>query len=202
MSNNDIQTIHYFHPDDAEYARVYGSSVKNDSLTFSKKKNDLIVKEFKYNDEQKRRIATGNIKYVNYYGKLSDIVASENAFSMDEVPFNHFNFLNKDLEIERMVKENCKYTNDGYNDCDFRLPKSSELPYWPDNSVITSARIKMKENRLDEIEFQAKHFDTPFNYKRNYYYNKNTVEKIITSVKDSTSVESYENKFIIIKGKK
>jgi hypothetical protein len=199
LNNNDIQTVHYFHANN-EYARVYGSSVKNDSLAFTKNKSDLIVNEFKYNDKQKKRIATGNIKYINYYGKLSDIVASEDAFSIDEVPVVNFNFLKNDLEIESMIKENCKYVKDGYNDCDFILPKSNVLPYWPDNSTITSAKIKMKENRLDEMEFQAKYFDTPFTYKRNYYYKNKNIEKIITSVKDST-VTSYEEKFII-KGKK
>ncbi|NML69284.1 hypothetical protein HHL23_05685 [Chryseobacterium sp. RP-3-3] len=197
LSNNDIQTVHYFHVD-SEYARVYGSSIKSDSLVFTRDKNDLIVKEFKYNDQQKKRITTGNIKYINYYSKLSDIVASENTFSMDEVPITNFNFLKKDLEIERMIKENCKHTKDGYNGCDFMLPKNSELPYWPDNSTITSAKIKTKKNRLDEIEFQAKYFDTPFSYKRNYYYHNKNIEKIITSVKDST-VESYEEKFVIVK---
>ncbi|WP_276731089.1 hypothetical protein [Chryseobacterium carnipullorum] len=197
LSNNDIQTVHYFHMD-SEYARVYGKSIKSDSLTFTKNKNDLIVKEFKYNDQQKKRITTGNIKYINYYSTLSDIVASENTFSIDEVPITNFNFLKKDLEIERMIKENCKHTKEGYNGCDFMLPKNNELPYWPDNSTITSAKIKRKENRLDEIEFQAKYFDTPFSYKRNYYYHNKNIEKIITSVKDS-AFESYEEKFIIVK---
>ena len=92
-SNNDIKISYYFHSDNKEYARVYGNSIKSDSLAFVQNKNDLIVNEFKYNDKEKKRLPTGNIKYINYYTKLSDIIASENAFSIDEVPVNNLKIL-------------------------------------------------------------------------------------------------------------
>jgi len=198
-SNNDIKTTHYFHSDNTEYARVYGGTSKDDSVTFTKKRNDLIVNEFKYNDKQKKRLSKGNIKYINYYGKLSDIVVSKNAFSMDEVPVNKFNFIKKDLEIEGIARENCKYTNDRYSNCDFIFPKSNELPYWPNNSSVTSIKVKMEKGKLDEMQLQATYLDTPFTYIRKYYYNQNKIEKIITSIKDNTSTKSYEDKFLVYK---
>ncbi|AKK73503.1 hypothetical protein OK18_13630 [Chryseobacterium gallinarum] len=199
-SNNDIKISYYFHSDNKEYARVYGNSIKSDSLAFVQNKNDLIVNEFKYNDKEKKRLPTGNIKYINYYTKLSDIIASENAFSIDEVPVNNLNFIKKDWEIKNIIEKNCKQSKVGFNNCDFILPSNNEFPYWPSSAVIASAKIRVKENSLEEIELEAKYQDNSFNYKRSYYYNDDQkIEKIITSIKDNSSTESYEDKFIIVK---
>ncbi|MDR6923876.1 MULTISPECIES: hypothetical protein [Chryseobacterium] len=195
--NNEIMTTYYFHSDHAEYARVYGNSAESDSLTFNRDKNDLIVKEFNYDGKQKKRVAGGNIKYVDYYTSLSDIVVSGNPLSVDEVPVNNFNFTKKDLEIENIIKENCKSTKEGYSGCDFRFPKSNALPYLPESSTIKAARIKKGKDGLEEIEVQGKYDDKTFQYKRNYYYDNKRIKKIITSVKDNTSTDSYEDSYSV-----
>ncbi len=195
--NNELKTKYYFHPDHTEYARAYGSSVQNDSLTFNRNQNNLIVNEFNYNEEQKKRIAGGSIKYVDYFTKLSDIIVSGNPLSVDEVPVINFNFIKKDLEIENIIKENCQYAKGEYRGCDFIFPKNNVPPYLPESSVIRSAKIKKGKNGLEEIEMQGKYDEKVFNYKRNYYYENKRVKKIITSVKDSSSVNSYEDSYSI-----
>ncbi|CAH0180588.1 MULTISPECIES: hypothetical protein [unclassified Chryseobacterium] len=197
LSNNEILSTYYFHPDHIEYARVYGSSFKNDSIIFNRNKDDLIVKEFNYDEKQKKRVAGGSIRYINYYTSLSDIIVSGNLLSMDEVPVSNFNFTKKDLEIESIIKENCKSTKEGYSGCDFIFPKNNGLPYLPESSTITSAKIKKGKDGLEEIEVQGKYEDAAFNYKRNYYYDNKKIKKIITSVKDNTSVNSYEDAYSV-----
>lgn len=174
--NNEVRAKYYFHPDHSEYARAYSSSMQNDSLTFNRSKNDLVVNEFNYNEKQKRRIAGGSIKYVDYYTNLSDIIVSGNPLSVDEVPVTNLNFIKKDMEIEDIIKENCQSAKGEYSGCDFIFPKRNVPPYLPENSTITSAKIKKGENGLEEIEIQGKYDDKVFNYKRNYYYENKRIK--------------------------
>lgn len=195
--NNELRAKYYFHPDHSEYARAYGNSVQNDSLTFNRNKGDLIVNEFNYDEKQKRRIAGGSIKYVDYYTNLSDIIVTGNPLSVDEVPVNNLNFIKKDLEIEDIIKENCQSVKKGYSSCDFIFPKSNVPPYLPEGSTITLAKIKKGKNGLEAMEIQGKYDDKVFHYKRNYYYENKRIKKIITSVKDTTSVKSYEDTYTV-----
>lgn len=201
FSNDEIQAIYYFHTNNEEFARVYGNSPQNDSLTFTRNKNDLIVKEFSYEEKQKKRKEIGEIKYVNYYKTVSDIISTGNTFSINQIPIKDFNFYSKDNELENLLKENCQkeiglYT---YGECDFVFPKDYELTYLPNNSNIISAKIIKENNVLKEMEIEAKYFDVNFKYKRKYFYQDEKINKIFTSVKDSISEDFYEDKFIIEK---
>ncbi|MDR2237055.1 MAG: hypothetical protein LBE92_13120 [Chryseobacterium sp.] len=195
--NKELQATYYFHPDHTEYARSYGNSVQNDSLTFSRDKNNLMVKEFNYDGKQKKRTAGGSIQYVDYYTKLSDIIVSGNPLSIDEVPVTNFNFTKKDAEMEDIIKENCKPTKEGYSGCDFSFPKSNVPPYLPESATITSAQVKKGKDGLEEIELQGKYDGKMFHYKRNYYYDNKRITKIITSVKDNSSADSYEDTYSV-----
>lgn len=108
FSNDEVQAIYYFHSNNEEFARVYGSSLKNDSLTFTKNKNDLIVKEYSYEEKQKKRKEIGKIKYVNYYKTLSEIISTGDVFSVNQIPIKNFNFISKDKDLEILFQENCQ----------------------------------------------------------------------------------------------
>jgi hypothetical protein len=196
-NDKDLYIRHYFHESNDEYARVYGSRLENDSITFSKENNDLIVSHFKYNKEQKNRIAVGNILYVNYYTSITDIKYSENTTELiNIVPVNDLDFLKNDNEIVKIIKENCKDSNNNgdkhfYNDCNFILPKSNPLEYLPDNSKIIFAEIlKNKKNKFQEINLKVKYFDAHIYYKRIYYYQDKRIFKIKTIIKDSISSDT------------
>lgn len=199
LSNNQVEMVYYFHPNNEEFARVYGNSIKNDSLAFIKEGNSLIVKEFNYDENRKERINSGTINYVNYYTKLTEIIPTENATSINEVPIKNSNFIKKDFEIENLSKENCRFKNELYSNCDFILPKDNELPYLPSNSTIISVKIKKSQNNLQELDIVAKYFEKTFNYNRKYYYHDNKIEKISTLIEDSISKTSYKDHFLKVK---
>ena len=172
FSNDEIQTIYYFHAINEEFARTYGNSFKSDSLTFTRKQNDLVVKEFSYEEKQKKRKPIGEIRYVNYYKTVSDIISTGNTFSINQVPIKDFNFYSKDNDLENLLKENCQKEIGliTYNKCDFVLPKDYEMMYFPNNSTIKSAQIIKENDVLKEVEIEAKYFDVNFKYKRKYVY--------------------------------
>lgn len=201
IHSNDkgIYIRHYFHENNDEYARVYGNSKENDSITFSKDNNSLLVNGFIYSPEQKKRIALGNIKYINYYTSITDIKYSQNAENcINVMPIEKLDFSKNDKEIENIIKENCKYDNDkhSYNDCNFILLQSNNLEYLPNNSKITSVEIiNNKKNQIQEISVNAKYFDTNIYYKRFYYYEGKRILKIKTLVRDSISTDIFLDSF-------
>ena len=190
-----------FHANNEEFARTYGNSFKSDSLTFTRKQNDLVVKEFSYEEKQKKRKPIGEIRYVNYYKTVSDIISTGNTFSINQIPIKDFNFYSKDNDLENLLKENCQKEIGliTYNKCDFVLPKDYEMMYFPNNSTIKSAQIIKENDVLKEVEIEAKYFDVNFKYKRKYVYQDKKINKIFTSVKDSISEDFYVDKFIIEK---
>ncbi|MCD0473333.1 hypothetical protein LPB87_02885 [Flavobacterium sp. EDS] len=201
-NDKDVYIRHYFHKNNNEYARVYGNNKENDSITFLKDNNDLLVNEFIYSPEQKKHIAGGNIRYVNYYTSVTDIKYSEKAtFSINIIPIKNLDFLKNDTEIENITKESCKTSknNDNkysYSNCNFILPQSNNLDYLPNNSKIISIEIiKNKEKQLQEINANAEYFDKKIYYKRIYYYQDKRILRIKTLVRDSistdTSLDSY-----------
>ena len=124
-----------------------------------------------------------------------------NIFFINETPIKDFNFTKKDTDIEKIIEENCQKENGlySYSDCDFVLSKNDELPYFPNNSIILSFKVKKEKSFIQEMEIKAKYFDESFNYKRNYYYKNEKIEKIITSIEDDASKNSYEDNFIMEK---
>ncbi|OMQ11277.1 hypothetical protein [[Flexibacter] sp. ATCC 35103] len=196
-NDKDLYIRHYFHESNDEYARVYGSNIQNDSITFSKDDNDLLVNDFKYSEEQKKRIAVGNMRYVNYYTSITDIKYSENTTELiNIVPVNDLDFLKNDNEIVKIIEENCKDANNAadkyfYNGCNFILPKSNSLEYLPNNSKIISLEIlKNKKNKFQEMNLKVKYFDAYIDYKRTYYYQDKRIFKIKTLIKDSISSDT------------
>lgn len=196
-NDKDLYIRHYFHESNDEYARVYGSTIQSDSITFLKDDNDLLVNDFKYSKGQKKRIGVGSIRYVNYYTLITDIKYSQNASELINItPVKNLDFLKTDNELEDILKENCKAVkNNGdehfYNDCNFILPKSNHPEYLPNSSEIISVEVlKNKENKLEEMNLNVKYFDTNIYYKRTYYYQNKIIFKIKTVIKDSISSDN------------
>lgn len=148
-SNNIINSIYYFHSNNEEFARVYGDNSPKDSLTFIKKGNDLIIEEFTIIEKKKK--SNGNIRYVDYFSSVSDIISTGNPLFINEVPIINFNFIKKDLDLELLAKQNCHFTSNSYNHCDFILPKEDELTYLPTNSKIISINLTRKNNYLKNL---------------------------------------------------
>lgn len=204
-NNNKIDILHYFHENNQEYARVYGNVKESDSVIFRKSNNDLLVQNYNFNEEQKRRIAIGDIKYINYYNSVTDIIYSPNPVGcINVLPIENLNFLQNDQQIEEIIKENCKsYKSNerkySYNDCDFILPKSNNLEYLPSNSRIISVEvIRDKANRFQEINLEVKYFDAIIFYKRLYHYQDNRILKIKTIVRDSISTDTFLDSYLKI----
>ena len=197
-SNSNINIRHYFYKENDEYARVYGNTKESDSITFSKINNDLLVNEFIYNQEQKKRIAGGNIRYINYYMSITDIKYSANPTTyVNIMPIENLDFLKNDKEIENIIRENCKVNKNNnnqhfYNDCNFRLPKYNNLKYLPDNAKILSVDIiKNKNDQFQEMNLYVEYFDTKVNFKRFYYYQDKRILKIKTIITDSISSDTF-----------
>lgn len=197
-NDKDVYIRHYFHENNNEYARVYGNNKENDSITFLKDNNDLLVNEFIYSPEQKKHITGGNIRYVNYYTSVTDIKYSEKAtFSINIIPIENLDFLKNDKEIENITKESCKTNTNNenkyfYSNCNFILPQSNNLDYLPNNSKIISIEIiKNKEKQLQEINANVEYFDAKIYYKRLYYYQDKRILRIKTLVRDSISTDTF-----------
>ncbi len=191
-------SMHYFNAGDVEYARVYGNDGKGDSLTFGRKNNDLIVREFKYMPQPQKRVANGTIRYVNFYAELSDIVTTGNPQYMDEIPVQNFNFLTKERELEQLIRENCTLIQEQYKDCDFSLPKSTVPDYFPETARITSAVIKKDKNQFVTIELTGQYFEQHFRYKRDFHYNNNKLAGITTVITDDDSANVYEDTYTVV----
>lgn len=196
-NNKEMEIRHYFHVNNEEYARVYGNSKENDSITFTIDNNDLLVNQFIYSREQKKRIAGGNILYVNYTTSITDIKYSQNANGcMNINPIINLDFLKKDKEIEKIIKENCKDKESNeekvfFSDCNFILPQLNKIEYLPDNSKIIFVEImKNKKQQFQEINLRANYFNTKIDYKRYYYYKDKSIQKIKTLVRDSISTDT------------
>ncbi|MEN2489575.1 hypothetical protein AAYQ05_17360 [Flavobacterium sp. B11] len=196
-NNKGMEIYHYFHANNEEYARVYGNSKESDSIAFTIDNNDLLVNQFIYSLEQKKRIDGGNIRYVNYTTSITDIKYSQNSDGcMNIKPIINLDFLKKDKEIEQIIKENCKVKKnneeeDFFSDCDFILPQLNKIDYLPDNSKVISVGImKNKKKQFQEINLRANYFNKKINYKRYYYYKNKNIEKIKTLVRDSISTDT------------
>ena len=198
-NNIGVQTVNYFHTNNQEFARVYGDSVKNDSLSFLRVGNNLITTEFSFSEKLKKRIKVGSIKYVNYFTSVSEFIPTGNVFSINEVPIENLNFIKKDLEIEEISKLNCQYSKGFYSKCDFKLSAEDNLPYMPNNSTIISVKTKKNQNILQEIEIEAKYFEEDFIYKRKYFYKNEKIQKITTTITDKISKNYYEDMFLLEK---
>lgn len=197
-NSSNINTQHYFHNENDEYARVYGNSKESDSITFSKKNNDLLVNEFIYSQERKEQITGGSIRYINYYTSITDIKYFANPTRcVNVMPIENLDFLKNDKEIENIIKENCKSNKSNndthfYNDCNFRLPKYNNLEYLPDNAKIISViMIKNKMRQFQEINLNVEYFDTKIYFQRSYYYKDKRISKIRTIITDSISTDSF-----------
>lgn len=197
-NDKDVYIRHYFHKNNNEYARVYGNNKENDSITFLKDNNDLLVNEFIYSPEQKKHITGGNIRYVNHYTSVTDIKYSEKAtFSINVIPIENLDFLKNDKEIENITKESCKTNTNNenkyfYSDCNFILPQSNNLDYLPNSSKIISIEIiKNKEKQFQEINANVEYFDAKIYYKRLYYYQGKRILRIKTLVRDSISTDTF-----------
>ncbi len=191
-------SVHYFNAGASEYARVYGNDRKGDSLTFTRKNNDLIVREFKYMPQSQKRVASGTIRYVNFYTDLSDIVTTGNPQYVDEIPVQYFNFLTKETELEQLIRENCTLIQEQYQNCDFSLPKSIVPDYFPETARITSAVIKKDATQFVTIELTGQYFENHFTYSRNFHYNNNKLAGITTVITDDDSTNVYEDTYTVV----
>jgi hypothetical protein len=193
-NNKDLFIRHYFDENNQEHSRVYGSGKQNDSITFSRSNNDLLVTEFRYSEGQKKRIFGENVKYVNYYIKITDIKYSAGTGRINNIlPIENLDFLKNDKEIENIIKENCAIEKNRhvFKDCNFILPKSNNLDYIPDNTRIISAEIIKNKNNLPyNISLNLKYFDTKIYYQRFYYYKGKQIFKIKTIISDSISTDN------------
>ncbi|MFQ6603903.1 hypothetical protein [Flavobacterium sp. C3NV] len=196
-NNKGMEIRHYFHVYNEEYARVYGNSKENDSITFTIDSNDLLVKQFIYSQEQKKHIVGGNIRYINYTTSITDIKYSQNADGCINIkPIINLDFLKKDKEIEKIINENCKVKEsneeeDSFSDCNFILPQLNKIDYLPGNSKIVSVEImKNKKKQFQQINLRANYFNTNIDYKRYYYYKDKSIQKIKTLVGDSISTDT------------
>lgn len=196
-SNNEIQSVHYFNSNNEEYAKIYGPTYPKDSLTFTKKGNDLIVNEFTVYKNKKIK-SNGNLKYVNYFLSVTDIIPSGSPLHINELPIINFNFIQKDLNIEQIAKDNCTSIKNGYRNCDFTLAKDDELSYFPTNSNINSIVLLKENNSLKKLEIDAVYMDKKFRYQRVYYYENKKIEKIITSMEDHNTKNIYVDTFEIV----
>lgn len=115
-------------------------------------------------------------------------------------PIINLDFLKKDKEIEKIIKENCevKKSNeeDFFSNCDFILPQLNKIDYLPDNSKIISVGImKNKKKQFQEINLRAYYFNTKIDYKRYYYYKDKSIQKIKTLVRDSISTDTIIDRY-------
>ncbi|UWY28130.1 hypothetical protein [Flavobacterium sp. TR2] len=195
-NNKDMKILHYFNANNEEYARVYGDSKEDDSIKFTIDKNDLLVSEFVYNQELRKRIVRGTIRYVNYTTSITDIKYSLNVDGfMNIKPIMNLDFLEKDKEIEKIIKENCKTSMSNkekkiFSDCNFIFPQLNKIDYLPDNSKIVSIEIvKNKRKQFQKINLQANYFNIKIDYERCYYYDGKNIQKIKTFIKDSISTD-------------
>ncbi|OXG05516.1 hypothetical protein BC749_101372 [Flavobacterium araucananum] len=196
--DNMVQTRHYFHKNDQEFARVFGNDEKSDSITFTRINDDLLITTFSYDNEHRIRIEDGNV----YIGTERIKYSKHGINHIYVYPIESLSQNDEDIEhVMNKMCGSCKSNNNKfyYRDCPFIGPESLDIQYMATGSIITSGQIiKNKRNKFKQINVEIEHFDSIFSYRRLYYYKHNTLSKIKTIVSDSNSTNYYLDSYVKI----